>query len=274
MGLAPVTSLGQQPMRERIGTATKGLLLPLMGIAVVVGLLELITRVNIVSAKYFPPPTDVFLALARQFPKGRFWANVGDTLEGWGMGLGISMLIGVPIGMAIGTSEGLYRAFRGLLEFLRPIPSVALIPLAILVYGIGMSMTVFLVVFAAVWPILVQSMYGVHDLDTVVKDTARSFAIPWHLRVRSIVLPSTAPYIWTGIKVSSSIALIMAVTAELVVGAPGLGRSITVAESSNATAIMYGLVLATGLIGWGLNYALGRCERWSIPWHLHEENAA
>ena len=183
------------------------------------------------------------------------------------IGLGLATLLAVPLGILVGSSRLLYRALRVPIEFLRPIPSVALIPLAVLVYGTGLESKVFLAVFASFWPLFVQTLYGVQDVDPVVTDTARSFGLGRFERMWRIRLPSAVPYIATGVRISSAVALILAVTAELVIGSAGLGRSITVAQSGGAIDLMYALIIATGMLGWALNIVATRGERRVLHWH-------
>ena len=121
----------------------------------------------------------------------------------------------------IGSSRLLYRALRGVIEFLRPIPSVALIPLAILIYGTGLQSKVFLAAFASFWQLLVATLYGVQDVDPVATDTARSFGLGRIQRLFRVTLPSAVPYIATGIRIASAVSLILTVTAELVIGSAG-----------------------------------------------------
>ena len=160
------------------------------------------------------------------------------------------------------------------IEFLRPIPSVALIPLAVLVYGTGLESKVFLAVFASFWPLFVQTLYGVQDVDPVVTDTARSFGLGRLERLWRIRLPSAVPYIATGVRISSAVALILAVTAELVIGSAGLGRSISVAQSGGAIDVMYALIIATGILGWALNILATRGERRVLHWHPSQRELA
>jgi ABC-type nitrate/sulfonate/bicarbonate transport system permease component len=160
-----------------------------------------------------------------------------------------------------------YRGLRPIIEFLRPIPSVALIPLAILIYGTGMQSKVFLAAFAATWPLLIQSIYGVRDLDPVQRETAQSFRIPLKDRLLKVSLPAAIPYIATGLRISSATALVLAVTAELVIGAPGLGRAINTARAGGVPDLMYALTIATGLLGWLLNVMLSKIEARALHWH-------
>lgn len=228
---------------------------------------EILARTGVLPTRFFPPVTEMFAVLLGQLTEIEFWVSVGKTMQGWAIGLAIAIIFAVPVGIVIGSNRTLYRAVRPLIEFLRPIPSVALIPLAILVYGTGLQSKVFLVVYASFWPLLIQTLYGVRDVDPVAVDTARAFGLGRLARLTRVQLPSAVPYIATGLRLSSTVALILAVTAELVIGAPGLGQAINVARSGGALALMYALTIATGLLGWGLNGLFSRVERRILYWH-------
>ncbi len=248
--------------------------LPWLGVLVVLGVLELLTRGEVISPRYFPPPSEMFAALFDELGTSEFWSAVGSTLQGWALGLGIAALIAIPLGIVIGSSRLLYRSLRAVIEFLRPIPSVALIPLAVLIYGSGLESKVFLAAFASTWPLLMQTLYGVQDVDPVATDTARSFGFSRPQRMLRVTLPSAVPYIATGVRISAAVALILAVTAELVIGSPGLGREINIARQSEATDIMYALIVATGLIGWLINALFARGERRVLHWHPSQRAVA
>src|SRR5215216_10755 len=205
-------------------------MLPWLGIAFMIALGELLTRTETISSRHFPPPSEMFAALADEVTTAEFWAAVGDTMQGWALGLAVACAIAIPAGIVIGSSALLYRSVRAVVEFLRPIPSVALIPLAVLIWGSGLESKVFLAAFAATWPLLMQTLYGVQDVDPVATDTARSFGFSRFQRMLRVTLPSAVPYIATGIRISAAVALILAVTAELVIGSPGLGREINIAR--------------------------------------------
>jgi ABC-type nitrate/sulfonate/bicarbonate transport system permease component len=160
------------------------------------------------------------------------------------------------------------------IEFLRPVPSVALIPLAILVYCTGLTSKVFLVAFASTWPLLIQTIYGARDLDPVQLETARSFRIRRHDRILRVTLMGAVPYIATGLRIASATALILAITAELIIGSPGIGRSINIARQGGAVAEMYALIATTGLLGWALNSLFAIGERRVLHWHPSQRKAA
>jgi ABC-type nitrate/sulfonate/bicarbonate transport system permease component len=238
-----------------------------LSVAVVLVLFEVLPRIGGLPRDHFPPISETLITLGEQLTESRFWEAVGETLKGWALGLGIAAVLAIPLGVVIGSSRLLYRSMRGLIEFLRPIPSVALIPLAILVYGTGLQSKVFLAAFASFWQVLVATLYGVQDVDPVASDTARSFGFSRAQRLFRVTLPSAVPYIATGLRIASAVSLILTVTAELVIGAAGLGRSINIARSGGNEELMYALIIATGVLGLLLNAVFLRAERRVLHWH-------
>jgi ABC-type nitrate/sulfonate/bicarbonate transport system permease component len=239
----------------------------LVVILAALGLWEVLARSGALPQRWSPAASTVLVTLAQQVVTPSFWTAVGQTLEGWAVGLGLATLIAVPLGLVIGSVPLLYHAMRVPIEFMRPVPSVALVPLAVLVFGLGITTKVFLVVFAATWPLLLQTIYGVQDVDPVAMDTMRSFGLGRLRRLVVVTLPSASPYVATGLRLSSSVALILAVTAELVVGSPGLGSQITAAENGNSTALVYALIVATGALGWALSFGIRQAEARALAWH-------
>ena len=220
--------------------------LPWASVVGVLVLFDVLPRVGVLPSDHFPPISETLGTLVEQLGEGSFWDAVANTLQGWALGLGIAAALAIPIGIVVGSNRLLYRALRGLIEFLRPIPSVALIPLAILIYGTGLKSKVFLAAFASFWQVIVATLYGVQDIDPVATDTARSFGLSRRQRLLRVTLPSAVPYIATGLRIASAVSLILAVTAELVIGSSGLGRSINLARSGGNEELMYALIITTG----------------------------
>ncbi len=249
-------------------------LAPWIAVALVLAVWELLTRTGLLPDRYLPPMSATFAELLSLLGESPFWRAVWNTMQGWALGLGIAVALAVPIGIVIGSTRLLYRATRMVIEFLRPIPSVALIPLAVLIYGTGLESKVFLATFASFWPLLIQTLYGVQDVDPVATDTAHSFGLGRLERLYRVKLPSAVPYIATGVRISSAVALILAVTAELVIGSPGLGQQINVARASGALEIMYALIIVTGMIGWLLNVVATTGEKRVLHWHPSQRETA
>jgi len=241
--------------------------LPWLGTLSFILFVEAVTRTDIVPQQFFPAPTTMFVTLAKQFVLPSFWLALWDTLWTWGVSLVIAGVLGIALGIAMGASRTVYYALRLVVEFLRPVPSVALIPAVILVIGISYESKIFLAAFAAFWPILIQSVYGMHDVEPLALDTARSFGFRPLQRLVLISLPLALPYVATGIRIGSAVALIIVVTMEIVIGVPGIGKIILEARQGANVERAYALILATGLLGWGLNTGLARIEAQLLFWH-------
>ncbi|WP_430298090.1 ABC transporter permease [Sinomonas sp. B1-1] len=256
--------------RPRAGGGRRGWTTPVLGVVGILAFLalwELAPASGIIQAKYLPPASEVLAALANDFGLALFWKAVADTMSAWAVGLAIAVVLATVLGLVIGMFPFLRRATNSTIEFLRPIPSVALIPLAVLLFGIKIESTLMLVVYASFWQVLIQVLYGVADVDTVAMNTAKSYGFSWWQRVRDVVFPTVLPYLMTGVRLAASVALILAITAELVIGSPGLGREIALAQSGGAISGMYALILATGLLGVLVNLAARWVERRVLAWH-------
>lgn len=251
-------------------------LLGVLGFASFLAVFEAVPRSGLVSPNYLPPVSQIGVALAELVRDPAFWTAAGETVRGWFLGLVIAVVLGVIVGFVIGTVPVLREFTASTVEFLRPIPSVALIPLAVLVFGTDLRSVLLLVVYASFWQVLVQVLYGVQDVDPVAQDTARTFGLDRWARIRHVTWPTALPYVLTGVRLAAAVALILAITAELIIGAPGLGNEIGRAQSGGAIGTMYALVIVTGLLGVAVNILARLLERWLLAWHpsMRKEVAA
>jgi len=236
----------------------------LVGLAL---LLEMAPRAGLVSPHYLPPFSAMVVALFEEIKSAVFWIALGATMRAWAIGFIISVAAGTVIGILIGSSNILRMLTRSTIEFLRPIPSVALIPLAVLLFGSQIESTLILVVYASFWQVLIQVLYGVQDVDPVARETARSYGLgPW-AQIRYVTWPTTLPYLMTGVRLAAAVSLILAVTSEVAIGSQGLGKEISDTQAGGAVAIMYAYVIVTGIIGVILNLLARALERWVLAWH-------
>jgi ABC-type nitrate/sulfonate/bicarbonate transport system permease component len=242
-------------------------LLGLIGLVGFAALLEIAPRLGLVPGRYLPPTSRIAAGLVEQAGRPDFWRALVDTLRTWAIGLAIAVVAGVVAGVAIGSVPALRTLTASTIEFLRPIPSVALIPLVVVLYGVGITSTVVLVVYASFWQVLVQVLHGVADIDPVARDTARSYRLGRFRYVVHLVWPTALPYVVTGIRLAASVALVLAITGELVIGSPGLGSAIAVPRARDSVPAMYALVVVTGVIGLAANLLTRTVERRVLAWH-------
>jgi NitT/TauT family transport system permease protein len=242
---------------------------------VLLTLAELVTRAELVNPTFLPPASSVLGTTASILVDGTFLQDVVGTLRAWAIGLAVAIAIGVPLGVVLGSSWRSYVATTTAIEFLRPIPSVALIPLAILLVGRGTEMRVALIAYASVWPILFNTIYGIRDVDPLAKDTARAFGFSRLEIVRQVSVRWALPFIYTGIRISAAIALILAISTELIAGGgPGIGTwMLRHSETGVPRELLYAPIVVAGLLGLAINSLMSFGERRFFGWHQRVRGA-
>jgi NitT/TauT family transport system permease protein len=232
---------------------------------------EVICRIGLVDRTYLPPPSIVLARMVRLLGDPSFLHDIAFTLEAWSGGLLAAILIAVPCGLVLGSLPIVNSAVRMLIEFLRPIPAVALIPLVILMIADQTRIEQILAAYAALWPILINTIYAVGDVDPVARDMARTFGLGRFAILARISLPSVAPFVATGIRVASSIALIVTISTELVAGGGEHGIGMFVlnasADADHADAVFAAAGIA-GLLGYLIDLGLRFLERRLFRWHF------
>ncbi len=188
--------------------------------------------------------------------------SLARLMAGWLIAVGV----GISLGTLIGRSARLADYLEPSAQFLRAIPPPALIPLAIVLFGLGDSMKVAMIMFGTVWPILINTIDGVRSVDPLLLDTGRVFRIGMADRLFRIVLPSAAPKIFAGLKVSLSIAVILMVISEMIGTINGVGFTLVQAQRDFRMLDMWASIVLLGIIGYGLNAGLGLVERRVLRW--------
>ncbi|KAA5829484.1 ABC transporter permease [Saccharopolyspora hirsuta] len=237
---------------------------------------ELFSRSGTVPQQYFPPPSTVLLRLAELLGDRNFLLDVIASVLAWAIALGIAIAIAVPAGLLLGSVRSIRVATRAIIEFLRPIPSVALIPLAIVLVGAGPETKISLAVYAAVWPILFNTIYALDEIDPVMVDTARSFGLGRGRVMFTVALPNAAPFVLTGIRMSAAVALILVVSTEFLAGgSSGLGNFVLDASSgAGRMDLVLAGTLVAGIIGYLINEALELLHKRGLRWSTVDREAA
>lgn len=244
-------------------------LVPTATVLAVLAVWQAVTVSGLFRPDQFPTMTDTLAALGTALGTAELWSAVGATLQGWAVGLVVAAVLAVVVGTVLGSNDLAFRSAAGLIEVFKAIPAIAILPLVILVLGSTLGMKVFLIAFGAFWPLVVQVVYGVRAMDPTVADTARALGVRGVRRFAAVTLPSASPYVATGLRIASASALILAVVAELVGGAEGIGRRILFARNAGVTAYptMYAYILVAGFLGILLTGAFFLLERKGMHWH-------
>lgn len=214
-----------------------------------------------------PPVSEVFAAVLVVIERAEFLPSIWLTLRDALLSVLIASLLAVPLGLAIGLFPRIEISTRILLDFGRTFPAIALIPIFILLIGTNHTMKVILTTIACFFPILVQTIYGARRIDPTVVDTVASFRIPPLLRFRRVILPASLPFIATGIRLSLSIAILVAVAVEVFTQVPGIGASVGLARTFNEVAVAFVYVIVAGLMGVAVTGVWDWVEGRLLFWH-------
>jgi ABC-type nitrate/sulfonate/bicarbonate transport system permease component len=250
---------------------------PVTQALVLVGLVvvwQLVDAVGVVSAQALSGPVEVTRALAGLLSSSAVWTEIGQTLTGWSIGLGVATAVAVPLGMLLGASSPAYRSSRFVIDFLRTIPALGIIPLASLLYGSTRSTELLIVIPACLWPLLLQTIYGVRDVDPVALESARSFRLGRRRTLTRVVLPSATPFIATGLRIAAVIGMLLAISVELLVRVPGVGNGLARAQGNAATDDVYAYTVIAGLMGLVVVLVFARVERTLIHWHPSQRSTS
>ena len=222
---------------------------------------------NRAAADSVPSPLATLHALVDAVATGAFWVALWETFKTFLIGIFICTLVGVPVGLAVGTSRVATQSTRLCFDFLRTIPPVAILPLVLLLYGPTSTMVLVMVVSGAIWPILIQSVYAAHQTEPQLNDMARAFQIGGRQRITRIFLPGVLPFVLTGLRVGTTICLLLTITGELLGGAPGIGTEIIQAQVNLNNPQMYAYVVVAALLGLFVNAGFWAAQRRVLRWH-------
>jgi len=235
----------------------KAFLLPVATLA----LLEIWARAIHLQSDSLAPPSAVAVALVEAFQDGSVLIATRDTLIAAFAGL----LIGGAIGLAFGIALGIFHIFDRLMEVtieaIRPIPSIALLPIALIALGFGYRMEIVIVAFACVWPILILSRAAVGGIEPRLMEVSRALRLSPADRVRKIIIPAALPRIFLAFRLAAGIALIVAVTVEIAINPIGLGAGIMTAQQALRPDLMLAYLLWIGFTGYVLNTGLVVAQR-------------
>jgi ABC-type nitrate/sulfonate/bicarbonate transport system permease component len=179
------------------------------------------------------------------------------------------LLIGGSAGILIGLLLGLYPIFAKLSEIpfetLRPIPSVALIPLSLLALGFGLSMEVAVVTFGCFWPTAIYSMAAARQIEPRLQEVSRNLGLPFSKRLRSIIIPAALPTVFVGVRLAMALALVISVTVEVTANPRGLGYAMIIAQQTLKPDLAFAFLFWIGVIGLLMNYGLMSIQQRLFP---------
>lgn len=228
---------------------------------------EAVSRFHIAPTQFFPPVTTIVAALWSLTASLELVQEYTVTLWRAGAGFLLGTAAAIVLGVLMGYYRSVFNLFEPLLEALRPIPTVALIPAAILLLGIENTMKIFIVAWACFFPVWVNTMESIRSVNRELLDTARTFKFTDPAILAKFLLPCAAPGIFTGMRISVAFALMLSVVSEMVAGDTGVGHFLIAAEDAFQIPQMYATVFSLAAVGYVLNWLLVTIERRVLQWH-------
>lgn len=270
---APVLTAGPEapaPPPRRTGRRATGLAGTALRRSVAViaffAVWELAPRAQLVDPVFLPPVSDVLPALWDLARSGQLWNNTEASLVRALAGFGLSIAVGVPLGLLIGWYRPVAELLNPLLELFRNTAAIALLPVFILVLGIGETSKIAIVLYACTWPILLNTISAVRTVDATLVKSARSLGLPAARIFQKVVLPAAVPSVFTGIRLAGGISVLVMIVAEMVGAKEGLGFLIGSAQQNFAIPDMYAGILTISALGLVFNYLLVLIERRFTRW--------
>jgi ABC-type nitrate/sulfonate/bicarbonate transport system permease component len=233
-----------------------------------IALWQLIADLKLVSPVFLPGPDRAWSSLVRGFSSGDLWSKLVGTLEHMAYGWLAASVAGIAVGALIGSSRTMRTYVAPSLEFLRPLPVSAIIPVAIAAFGLTQGMALFVIAFGAIWPIMLATVHGFAAVEPRLYEVARSLHMSRFAVIFKIALPSAGPDILSGMRLSLTVALILSIVCEILAGLDGLGHWILLSARSFRSADLFAGVLLLGLIGYVTSVAVSLAEQWLLKWHV------
>lgn len=227
---------------------------------------EAVVRLRVLDPLFFPAPSWIAGTFVDYVRTGELWSNGSITLQRIVFGFLLGAIPGIAIGLLVGANRWAAAAIDPIVSLLYPIPKLAILPLVLLIFGIGEESKHVLIAIGVFFIMLINTESGVRQIDPIYLDVARAYRIRPLSFYRSVVLPGAMPNIFTGLKLSIGVAVVLAVAAEFTAAKSGLGYTIWNGWQTLQVEKMYVALVLVSLMGFALAALIEYCERFAIPW--------
>ena len=236
------------------------------------GLWELLARLSVIDTRFFPAPSSIFRVLwqmlqpTEQYPQGELWFQLSASLSRIAIGFLIGALPGVCVGLAMGLFGPIRAAIQPLIDATFPIPKIAVLPLFIMIFGIGEQSKYAIIATAVIYLVLINTVSGVRNIDQIYLDVGTNFHANKWMMFRDIALPGALPMVVTGIKLGMGVALLVIVASEQVAAKSGIGYLIWTSWQVFQVEKMYVGLVVIAVVGFASAILLNYFERFVVPW--------
>jgi NitT/TauT family transport system permease protein len=258
--------------RRRLGGPALERALSVSSPLLLLGLWELCARLGLIDTRFFPAPSSIFavgfqmLGPTSQYPSGELWTHLSISLERIAIGFVLAVVPGVILGLAMGLFSPIRALIQPLIDATFPIPKIAILPLYILIFGIGETSKYAIIATGVFFPVLINTVAGVRDIDRIYLDVGKNFHASRLMMFTDIALPGALPLIAAGIKLGMGVGLLIIVSAEFVGAKSGIGYLIWSSWQVFQVEKLYVGLVVIAVIGFASAIALNWLERVLVPW--------
>ncbi len=239
-------------------------------VLVVLSIWEIMSRSGWISALFFPPPSKIIVNFLQLFNSKKIFEHLSITLFRLVAGCLIGGIPGLILGLAMGWSPRIRRVFDPIIAALHPMPKIAIFPLIMIIFGLGNASKIAAIAIASFFPMLINSMAGVQQINPVYLDVTKNFGAGVWKTFTRVIIPGSLPMILTGIRLSINVALLITIAVEWVSSKSGLGVLIWFAWQTLKIEELYASLIVIGLLGFLINSGLQLLTSYLSPWQ--EEN--
>jgi sulfonate transport system permease protein len=235
------------------------------GIFIFLIIWELSIFFNMVHFEYLPPPTKIFNSWLSLILQQKYWLEISHTLFAAFLGWLIASVVGILLGTTLAISKRFRQFSLTTIEILRPLPGVAFAPVGLLLFGFSLNMELTVICLPTLWPILINSLFGILNLSKKLEEVANILHLSSSEAIRKIYFPAAASSVLVGLRISLSLAIVMAVIAEMIGNPEGLGYAIVREQQAMNPRDMFAYIFTVGCIGIFINYLLSKLAIFVLP---------
>jgi NitT/TauT family transport system permease protein len=263
----PVVSLNRAA--RSAGRVAGAVLTRTVAIGLLAAVWEIFPRLGLVDATFLPPLSEVLTAWWDLLVSGQLWSHTEASLVRSSAGFGLAIVIAVPLGLLIGWYSPVANLLNPLLEVFRNTAALAILPVFVLILGLGETSKISIILYGCTWPILLNTVSGVRTVDPLLIKSARSLGLGPVRPFQKVVLPAAVPTIFTGIRLAGAASILILIAAEMVGAKAGLGYLINYAQYNFAVPDMYAGIITISAIGLLVNQLLIATERRFSTWRTN-----
>lgn len=251
---------------KQFAKTAKHLLKSSLAILIFLAIWEIAARLELINKVFFPPFSGVVVELWKMTLSGELWKHLSISLWRSLSGFTLGMAIAIPLGLVIGWFKKLELFLNPLLQLFRNMPTLALLPVFVMFFGIGEFSKTMVILWGVLWATLINTIAGVRNVDSQLIKAARSMGVSNVRLFGTVVLPASLPYIFTGMRISATVSILILIAAEMMGASKGLGYALFFYQSNLYIVQMYAILIVMAILGVTLNYVLEHVEKRSFRW--------